>query len=142
MPKKVQEFRLSRCRGCICAGSPAQAARGDESETSDVDLAKRIAHRIRERSGGLPRVQALGLYLDDIQRAQVSMNLLDHAVTPLWLVWETVRDLAAAEGVDLRESELIGLAPTAALLEVVADALPLPGLSPDQALELRLTRER
>ena len=78
-------------------------------ESRDVELAKRIARQVRERSGGLPRVQALGLYLDDLQCAQVSMNLLDHSVTPMWRVWETVRDAARDEGVELRESELIGL---------------------------------
>ena len=81
--------------GAVAVGArPFLIAYNINLESSDVDLAKRIAHRIRERSGGLPRVQALGLYLDDIQRAQVSMNLLDHTVTPLWLVWEAVRGLA------------------------------------------------
>ncbi|HVQ22603.1 MAG TPA: glutamate formimidoyltransferase, partial [Candidatus Saccharimonadia bacterium] len=111
--------RMHPSAGAVAVGArPFLIAFNINLESSDVDLAKRIAHRIRERSGGLPRVQALGLYLDDIQRAQVSMNLLDHTVTPLWLVWETVRGLAADEGVDVRESELIGLAPLAALLDV------------------------
>ena len=39
------------------------------------------------------------------------MNLLDFAATPLWLVWDAVRDLAAEDGVRPAESELIGLAP-------------------------------
>ena len=46
------------------------------------------------------------------------MNLLDFGVTPMWLVWDTVRELAAEDGVELAESELIGLAPLAALLGV------------------------
>jgi glutamate formiminotransferase len=143
--------------GAMAVGArPFLIAYNINLETSDVDLAKRIAHRIRERSGGLPRVQALGLYLDDLQRAQVSMNLLDHTVTPIWLVWETVRDLAAAEGVALRESELIGLAPLAALVEVAdhlavapsvpiaerlriaAEPLAIRDFEPTMALELRL----
>jgi glutamate formiminotransferase len=48
--------------------------------------------------------------------------------------------LAAQAGTDIDHCELIGLAPTGALLEVAADALDLRGFSPDQALELRLTR--
>src|SRR3954469_679113 len=87
-------------------------------ESGDIEIARRIARRVRERSGGLPRVQALGLYLEDLACAQVSMNLLDFEVTPLWLVWETVVALAREEGVAPRESELIGLAPLAALVEV------------------------
>ena len=128
--------RMHPTAGAVAVGArPFLIAFNINLEPSDVDLAKRIAHRIRERSGGLPRVQALGLYLDDIQRAQVSMNLLDHTVTPLWLVWETVARLAADEGVELRESELIGLAPLAALLEVADHA----GVAPRVAIEERLT---
>jgi glutamate formiminotransferase len=103
--------------------------------STDVALAKRIAHRVRERSGGLPRVQALGLFLEELDCAQVSMNLLDYQVTPIWRAWETVRALAADEGVELRESELIGLAPQAALLDV-ADHIGVPA---GDSLESRVT---
>ena len=60
------------------------------------------------------------------------MNLLDFATTPLWLVWETVRDVAAEDGVDLAESELIGLAPLAAFL-AVADRADAPVEDPVEA---------
>jgi glutamate formiminotransferase len=122
-------------------------------------LAKDIAKRVRERGGGLPRVQALGLYLDDLECAQVSMNLLDFSITPMWRVWEAVCDLAAEAGVGLRESELIGLAPIAALLDVAdhagvssqagddveritaaAEWLRIRDFSPTMALELRLAK--
>jgi glutamate formiminotransferase / 5-formyltetrahydrofolate cyclo-ligase len=125
-------------------------------ETRDIELARRIARRVRERSGGLSRVQALGLYLEDLGCAQVSMNLLDHDVTPMWLVWDTVAALARDEGVEPRESELIGLAPLAALIEVadhievdpeksdeqrISEAarwLNIRDFEPTMALELRL----
>jgi len=127
--------RLHPTGGAVAVGArPFLIAYNINLESRDLDLAKRIAHRVRERSGGLPRVQALGLFLEELGCAQVSMNLLDHAVTPMWLVWETVRDLAAAEGVELRESELIGLAPLAALV-AVADHLEIP---PDLPVEARL----
>lgn len=124
--------------------------------TADVGVAKRIAKLIRERDGGLPRVQALGLLLEDLGRAQVSMNLLDFRVTPLWRVYEEVTRLAAAEGVAVHDSELIGLAPlaaftdvaerlavdptlgTAARITVAAAALRVRGFEPTMALELRL----
>ncbi len=62
------------------------------------------------------------------------MNLLDFTVTPLWLVWETVAEIAAEDGVEPAESELIGLAPLAAF-EAVADHV---GASPDAPVEERL----
>ena len=105
----------------------------------DVELARRIARRIRESGGGLPRLQANGFEVREPERghplrAQVSMNLLDFTVTPLWLVWDTVRDEAATDGVELAESELIGLAPLAALLAVADRA----GAEPDGPVEARL----
>jgi glutamate formiminotransferase len=128
--------------------------------SADRDLAVRIARRIRESGGGLPKVQANGFMIEELGRAQVSMNLLDFAVTPMWVVWETVRDVAAEDGVELAESELIGLAPVAALLDVADRAgapaddsverrlaaaaayLRLRDFSPLQALELRLEAAR
>ena len=149
--------RLHPRGGAVAVGArPFLIAYNINLETQDVELAQRIARRVRERSGGLPRVQALGLYLDDLGCAQVSMNLLDHAVTPMWVVWQTVGALAAAEGVDVRESELIGLCPLAALLEVADHAgvdealsdeerisaaarwLRIRDFEPSMALELRL----
>jgi hypothetical protein len=88
------------------------------------------------------------------------MNLLDFTVTPIWRVWEAVAEEAAAEGVGVAESELIGLAPLAALLDVADHAgvdrslpveerlaraaafLKLRDFSPLQALELRLEAAR
>jgi glutamate formiminotransferase len=111
--------------------------------TDDVDVAKRIAHTIRESSGGLPAVQAMGVLLEnpgEPSYAQVSMNLVDWERTGISRVVREIRRLAAQAGTDIDHCELIGLAPTGALLEVAADALDLRGFSPDQALELRLTR--
>jgi glutamate formiminotransferase len=113
--------------------------------TDDLALAKRIAHTIRESSGGLPAVQAMGVLLEnpgERRYAQVSMNLVDWERTGISRVVREIRRLALEAGTDIDHCELIGLAPTGALLEVAADALGLRHFSPDQALELRLTRER
>ncbi len=113
--------------------------------TDDVNVAKRIAHAVRESSGGLPAVQAMGLLLENPgarSYAQVSMNLVDWERTGIAAAVREVRRLAREAGTDVDHCELIGLAPTGALLEVAADALRLPDFSPDQALELRLARDR
>jgi glutamate formiminotransferase len=125
-------------------------------DSTDLELAKRIAHRVRESSGGLSAVQAKGFWIEELGCAQVSMNLLDFTTTPVWRAWETVAELAAGDGVGLRESELIGLAPLAAFLDVADHAgaavtasdkervlaagafLRLRDASPLQALEIRL----
>jgi glutamate formiminotransferase len=113
--------------------------------TDDLALARKIAHAIRESSGGLPAVQAMGVLLSnpgEPMRAQVSMNLVDWERTGIARVVREIRHLAREAGADIDHCELIGLAPTGALLEVAADALALRGFSPDQALELRLARDR
>lgn len=113
--------------------------------SDDLALAKRIAHAIRESSGGLPAVQAMGVLLEnpgEPRRAQVSMNLVDWEKTGIGKVVGEIRQIARAAGTDVHHCELIGLAPTGALLEAAADALGLRDFSPDQALELRLAKDR
>ena len=113
--------------------------------TDDVEIAQRIAEAIRESSGGLPAVQAMGVLVaipDGRQLAQVSMNLADWEQTGIPRVVHEVRRLARQAGTDIDHAELIGLAPTAALLEVTADSLGLRNFSADQALELRLAQDR
>jgi glutamate formiminotransferase len=113
--------------------------------TDDLALARRIASTIRESSGGMPAVQAMGVLLQNPGMptlAQVSMNLVDWERTGIAAVVREVRRLAHEAGTQIDHCELIGLAPTGALLEVAADALPLRDFSTDQALELRIARER
>jgi glutamate formiminotransferase len=113
--------------------------------TDDLALAKKIAHAIRESSGGLPAVQAMGVLLEnpgEPRMAQVSMNLVDWERTGIARVVRVIRRMALEAGTDIDHCELIGLAPAAALLEVAADALMLRDFSADQALELRLARDR
>lgn len=153
--------RMHPSAGAVAVGArPFLIAWNINLASDDVELAKRIARRVRESGGGLPKLQANGFFIDELDRAQVSMNLLDFRTTPLWRVWETVRAEAADDGIDLHESELIGLAPLAALLDVADHAgtprdapvedrlaaaaafLRLRDFSPLQALELRLAAAR
>jgi glutamate formiminotransferase len=104
-------------------------------ESTDIELAKQIARTVRESGGGLPAVQGNGFWIEELACAQVSMNLLDFATTPMWRVWDEVGRLAAAAGVGIRESELIGLVPQAALDDVAAHAGRAAGDSFDRRFE-------
>lgn len=107
--------------------------------TEDVQIAKEIAKAVREKDGGLPRVQAMGFFLDDRRQSQVSMNLLDFEVTSIRTVYDRVAELAAARGVAVVESELIGLAPAAALDAALARHIRLPRFDErQQIIEARL----
>jgi len=83
--------------------------------TTDVQIAKDIAKAVREKDGGLKKVQAMGFFLADKQQAQVSMNLLDFQVTSVARVFDEVAARARAAGIAVAESELVGLVPAAAL---------------------------
>lgn len=149
--------RMHPTGGAVAVGArPFLVAWNIDLATEDLEVAKRVARRVRESSGGLPRVQANGFWIEERGRAQVSMNLLDTSITPMWLVWEEVVDLAATEGVEPAASELIGLAPLQAFLDtadrvgassevsaeerfaIAADHLRLMDADPMMALELRL----
>jgi glutamate formiminotransferase len=83
-------------------------------------------------------VKALGLFLAHRGIAQVSMNLTNFQRTPIGVVFDRVKAEAAARGVDVLESELIGLIPEAALAATSPEHLRLTGFSPLQILERRL----
>lgn len=115
--------RIHPRAGAVAVGArPFLIAWNINLETTDVEIAKRIARAVRESGGGLPAVQGNGFMIEELGCAQVSMNLLDFATTPMWRVWEEVGRLAAEAGVAVRESELIGLAPQAAFDDVANHA--------------------
>ncbi len=106
--------------------------------TDDLGLARRIAGAIRERDGGLRAVRALGLPLQRRGMTQVSMNLLDFRVTPPAAAFAAVEELAGRAGVEVVESELVGLLPEAALAGVDPSRLKLHGFSRDRLIEERV----
>jgi glutamate formiminotransferase len=112
--------------------------------TTDVTKVNAIAEEMREAryvtdetgarkkvQGLLPKLRALGWYMADYGHAQVSMNLLDYAVTSPLKAWETCLLLASKMGITMAGSEVIGLIPEACLLEAGAYSfmrkkLPVP----------------
>ncbi|MCY4023518.1 MAG: glutamate formimidoyltransferase [Anaerolineaceae bacterium] len=105
-------------------------------DTADVQVARRIARRIRASGGGLPALQALGMRVAG--RAQVSMNLTDYRRTGLAAVMAALRREARREGVNLYGSELVGLIPRAALDAATGCDLQLLKSPCEQVLERRL----
>ena len=104
--------------------------------TSDVDVAKKIAKAIRQSSGGLRYVKALGLLVEG--RAQVSMNLTNYRETPIARVVETIRREAQRYGVGIRHTELVGLIPQDALTDAAVWYMQLDQFDKEQILESRL----
>jgi glutamate formiminotransferase/formiminotetrahydrofolate cyclodeaminase len=101
--------------------------------TRNVKLAKEIANRMREKGytvkdaktgtkqtvpGTLKAVRAVGWYIAEYQMAQISVNLLNYNITPLHRVFKEAERLAAEFGVRVTGSELVGLIPLEAVLQV------------------------
>jgi glutamate formiminotransferase len=124
-----------RSGGIVVGARPFLIAFNIELDTTDLALAKRIAKEIRESSGGLPGIQALGFTLNDPPRVQVSMNVLDFHKTSLIAVWHEVERRARDAGVQIVRGELIGLVPLDAALQVAADALKLDGFDRSRVIE-------
>ncbi|MBW2560143.1 MAG: glutamate formimidoyltransferase [Deltaproteobacteria bacterium] len=103
--------------------------------SNDIGLAQQIARSIRQSSGGLSHVQALGVMLESRDIAQVSMNLADYEVTSIRTVFNAVHKQATGKGVDILESELIGLLPRAALEGITPDKIKLVDFCEERIIE-------
>lgn len=101
--------------------------------TPDVEVARRIARAIRESSGGLPALRAIGVLLGSRSLAQVAMNLVDYRRTPVRAVADRLEREAQREGVDVLEYELVGCAPADAFAE--PPGRPVAGLTPARLLD-------
>ena len=107
-------------------------------DSADVDAARAIARAIRESSGGLPKLQAMGLPLARQHLVQVSMNLLDYRVTSLARAFDAVQSEADRRGIAVNRGELVGLAPHAAFGGRAPESVGLGNMTPEQYLETHL----
>jgi glutamate formiminotransferase/formiminotetrahydrofolate cyclodeaminase len=138
-PERAPDFGPSRLgpAGAVAIGARAPLiAFNVYLDSDDVNLAKKIARTIRQSSGGLPHVKALGLLVAG--RAQVSMNLTNFKETPIQMVVEVIRAEARQAGVNIHHSELVGLIPQEALTDAAASYIQLDSFKPEQIFETRL----
>jgi glutamate formiminotransferase len=80
----------------------------------------------------------MGVTLADRGIVQVSINLTNYEKTPMLRVFEGVKREAERYGVTVLESEIVGLVPSAALVDVAQSVLRLSQFRNDQILEARL----
>lgn len=115
------ERNVHKSAGVIAVGARKPLiAYNVQLNTADVEIAKKISKTIRESSGGLKCVKAIGIMLESKNTAQVSMNLTDYTVTPPHVVVEAIREEAKKYGVEITGTELIGLMPMRALTDAGA----------------------
>jgi glutamate formiminotransferase len=99
----------------VVGARPLLVAYNVNLRSPDPAVARRIAARVRERDGGLPHIRAMGLFLPTAGVAQVSMNLVRPATTTIADAFDAVTEAARSEGTAVLTTELVGLAPRAAL---------------------------
>jgi glutamate formiminotransferase len=104
-------------------------------KSADLAAARSIARTVRESSGGLPRLQALGFPLARRGAVQVSMNLLDYGVTSLARTFDAVQTEARRRGIQVARGELVGLAPRAAFAGRTPASVGLAAMRLDQYLD-------
>ncbi len=105
-------------------------------DISDITVADKIARTIRESSGGLKHVKAIGVMLEEQNIAQVSINMTNYKKTALHEVFEMVKTEAKRYNANITNSEIIGLVPMDALIDIAKYYLWLDGFNAEkQVLE-------
>ncbi len=105
-------------------------------DTPDVQVAKDIAKKIREKDGGLPGVKALGFLVDS--KAQVSMNLVDFEKTNFDQAYRAVEKEIKSYKLEIKNSEVYGMIPLEALVRAVKSTFKAETFKADQVLEKKL----
>ncbi len=143
-PERAPDFgprKIGKAGATVIGARPFLIAYNVNLATDDVQIAKDIARVIREKGGGLKSVKANGFMLKERNIAQVSMNLTDFNVTGMLTAFNAVKTEAEKRGVQVLESEIVGLVPLEALTQLAAQVLKLPALSANQVVETKLFGE-
>ncbi|MCD6159650.1 MAG: glutamate formimidoyltransferase [Kosmotoga sp.] len=106
--------------------------------TDNIEIARKIAKAVRHISGGFKYVKALGFKLEERGIVQVSMNLTNYKKTPVHRVFEIIKLEAERYGVPIVGSEIVGMVPMKALLDVADFYLRLENYDPDLVIEKKL----
>jgi glutamate formiminotransferase len=106
--------------------------------TNNIEIAKKIAKVVRAKTGGFTYCKAIGLEIKERNMVQVSMNMVDYTKTSLFRVFDTIEREANRYGVNVIGSEIIGLVPMEALIDVADYYLKLENFDSSQVLEKRI----
>lgn len=133
-PRQVHETA-----GAIAVGArPFLIAFNVNLHTGDIGIARKIAHAVRARDGGLPFLKALGIELKSRGLVQVSMNLVDYEKTGLKEAFEAVRKQAESLEIEIASAEIVGLVPQAAIDRTAPYYSQLENFAVDAIVESRI----
>ena len=147
LPHKLQTFpsdfgpvvwneHTQKTGACIIGARKPLIAFNVNLNTQDPAPAKKIAAAVREKDGGLPTVKAIGWYMQNFNRAQISCNLTDFETTGPAQVFEACRRLAKDLGFQVTGCELVGLIPRQALVQAGQFYAEDKEVSPQELIQL------
>jgi glutamate formiminotransferase len=117
---------------CVVGARGPLVAYNVNLATSDMSVARSIAAKIRnirDSGEGMPGIKAIAVWLESQGVAQVSTNITDPTAMGLTDVFSFIASEAAAAGVEVLESELIGALRSENVPQCCADALKCPTLT-------------
>lgn len=104
--------------------------------TKNIEIAKKVASRIREKDDGLPGVKALGFNVGGY--GQVSINLTDFEKTNFDEAYRAIEKEAKKFKVEIKSSEVYGMIPLEALVKAIKTTFKAKDFKSEQVLEKRL----
>ena len=107
-------------------------------DTKNLEIASKIAKTIRHSSGGYRFIKAGAVEVPERNITQVTMNLTDYTRTSMYRAFETVKMEARRYGVNILGSEIVGLCPMEALIDVSSYYLGLESFDLSKVLETNL----
>ena len=107
-------------------------------DTENIEIASKIAKTIRHSSGGYRFIKAGPVEVPERKMTQVTMNLTDYTKTSMYRAFEAVKMEARRYGVNVIGSEIVGLCPMEALIDVAEYYLGLENFDLDKVLETNL----
>lgn len=106
--------------------------------TTRIEVAEKIAKAVRHISGGYRYVKAIAVDLKEKGMVQVSMNMTNYKKSPLFRVFETIKREAERYGVPVVGTEIIGMVPLQAMLEVAQFYLQLDDFNANRIIETKI----
>lgn len=106
--------------------------------TNDIEIGRKITKAVRAKTGGFTYCKAMAMEIKERDMIQISMNMVDYTKTTLFRVFDTIEREAMRYGINVIGSEIIGLLPMQALIDVADYYLRLENFSSDQVLETRM----
>lgn len=133
------ERKIHPTAGAVAVGARFPlVAYNIDLDTDNIEIANKIAKAIRQSSGGFQNIKAGGVEIKERGITQVTMNITNYKINPIYRVFETVKMEARRYGVNILGSEVVGLCPMEALTETAEYYLGLYGFDKNKIIEVNI----